>query len=57
MTATYLGIKSWELTTDDYGFRTYNVTSKVSADPLDTPVNVMMCPGLPQIGAPFNYVG
>lgn len=46
----------WGGERDDEGHRTYTIAHRVkTTDPLDGPNTVMQCPGLPAIGATWNF--
>lgn len=50
------GVREWELTVDQQGYREYKVTHFVETDsPDDGPTTVMLTPGLPLPGAPWNF--
>jgi len=52
MSATWLNILKWELSRDDEGHRTYDVTSKVlTSDVADGPLSVLSASGLPAVGS------
>ena len=55
MAATIKGRANWTGSRDNDGHRTYKVTHHIDAEDGDGPPVIMNTPGLPAIGAPWNF--
>ena len=49
------GQRTWELTRDEEGYRSYKIEWGVLADPLDGPATILNTPGLPAVGSFWNF--
>jgi hypothetical protein len=45
------GHRSWEVSQDEQGFRTYKIVHRIKGSTRDGPANALQCPGLPVAGS------
>lgn len=57
MAVELVGPTYWDCNREDEGYKTYTIRHKVRAAVTDGPYNVMNTPGLPVIGAVWNFRG
>lgn len=55
MAGTIIGRRSWGGSRDSEGYRTYNLKTLITADPLDGPATILNTPGLPLPGSIWAY--